>query len=50
MKYVKIDNFNCNNCGNKEYDVIMDNDNTIALIICSECGSVYESEYEVIEE
>jgi len=50
MKFIKIENYNCSNCGNKEYDVIFDNDGTIALIICSECGSVYTGEYEIIEE
>lgn len=50
MKYIKIDNYNCNNCGNKEYDVILDDNGNVELIICAECGSVYEGEYKVIEE
>lgn len=50
MKYVKIDNYNCVTCGNNEYDVIFGDNGEIELIICAECGSIYEGEYEVIEE
>ena len=50
MKYVKIDNCKCGVCDSKEYDVILDDNGNVELIICSECGSVYEGKYEVIEE
>ena len=50
MKYIKIDNYNCDNCDCKEYDVIMDKEGDIVLIICADCGGIYEGEFEVIEE
>lgn len=50
MKYIKIDNYSCDNCGNKEYDVIFNDSGNVELIICSECGSIYTGEYEEIEE
>lgn len=46
MKFIKIENYICSTCGNKEYDVI---DLEIPLIICSECGSIFTGEYEEIE-
>ena len=50
MKYVKIDNYKCNECNGKEYDVIFDNSGDVVLIVCAECGAIYEDAYEVIEE
>jgi hypothetical protein len=47
MKYIKIDNYHCCNCGCKEYDVI---DLEIPLIICADCGTIFTGEYEEIEE
>lgn len=47
MKYVIVNNFKCNNYGNKEYAVV-DLDNI--EIICNECGEEYNGEYKVIEE
>jgi transcription initiation factor TFIIIB Brf1 subunit/transcription initiation factor TFIIB len=47
MKYIKIENYTCKNCGCKEYDVI-DLENNI--IICADCGTIYEGVFEVIEE
>lgn len=50
MKLVKIDNYNCNSCGNGEYDIIFNNNGIIELIICSQCGAIYTGEYEILEE
>jgi DNA-directed RNA polymerase subunit RPC12/RpoP len=47
MKFIKIDNYECKNCGCKEYDII---DLEIPLIICADCGSIFEGNYEAIEE
>lgn len=47
MKFIKIDNYKCEQCNSKEYDVI---DLSIPLIICAECGAIFTGDYEEIEE
>ena len=49
MKFIKIENYKCENCGNEEYSVV-GYENGKPVIICEECGTIYNGEYEVIEE
>ena len=47
MKYIKIENFYCKECGSEEYCLI---DLDVIEIICDNCGEDYNLVYEIVED
>ena len=45
MKYVKIENFYCKECGSEEYCVI---DLDIIEIVCNNCGEEFNLVYDIV--